>query len=40
MLAVARQRIGHRAMLLEAAAEKLPFGQAAFQLVTGTNALH
>lgn len=40
MLAVASQRIGRRAKLLEAAAEDLPFDQATFQLVTSTNALH
>ena len=40
MLAVASQRIGQRATLLEASAEELPFDQAAFQLVTCTNALH
>ncbi|GMR17053.1 MAG: methyltransferase domain-containing protein [Gammaproteobacteria bacterium] len=40
MLAVAQQRLGRRALLLEADAEKLPFEDAAFQLVTCTNALH
>ena len=40
MLEVAKKRIGQRATLLEASAEELPFEQAAFQLVTCTNALH
>jgi ubiquinone/menaquinone biosynthesis C-methylase UbiE len=40
MLEVAKQRIGQRAKLLEASADELPFDQAAFQLVTCTNALH
>ena len=40
MLEVANHRIGQRATLLEASAEELPFDQAAFQLVTCTNALH
>ncbi len=40
MLEVAKQRIGQRAILLEASAEKLPFDHGAFQLVTCTNALH
>lgn len=40
MLEVAKQRIGHRAMLIEAPAEDLPLEKASFQLVTSTNALH
>ena len=40
MLEVAKQRIGQRVKLLEASAEELPFDQAAFELVTCTNALH
>lgn len=40
MLEVAKQRVGHRAVLLEAPAENLPLEKASFQLVTSTNALH
>ena len=40
MLEVAKQRIGHRTTLLEGDAEKLPFDDASFQLVTCTSALH
>ena len=40
MLDAARQTLGQRATLLEGAAEKLPFEDAAFQLVISTNALH
>lgn len=40
MLNVARRRIGHRATLLEGEAAELPFDDAAFELVTSTNALH
>jgi ubiquinone/menaquinone biosynthesis C-methylase UbiE len=40
MLDAASRRIGQRATLLEGAAEKLPFSDAAFQLVISTNAMH
>jgi ubiquinone/menaquinone biosynthesis C-methylase UbiE len=40
MLAIAKQRIGQRGTLLEAAAEALPFESDSFELVTSTNALH
>jgi len=40
MLGVASERLGQRATLLEGVAEKLPFDDAAFPLVTCTNALH
>ena len=40
MLDTARHRLGQRATLLEGTAERLPFDDAAFQLVVSTNALH
>jgi len=40
MLRVARQRLGERATFLQCEAAQLPFGDAYFQLVTCTNALH
>jgi ubiquinone/menaquinone biosynthesis C-methylase UbiE len=40
MLEVASRRLGDRATFLAAEAQHLPFGDARFQLVTTTNALH
>lgn len=40
MLAMARQKIGRRATLVECEAAQLPFDDACFQLITSTNALH